>query len=129
MSIVKISFLLRTISARWDYKEATSRDFWEDLTEKLESSLNPVKPLRQPKGSVQYHFYVASDSTTDQCRNIAAQVLAAMFPNEDDRKKVILSVTEPDGDELSELKKSCADSLDSNPQFWQEAEKMLNSIS
>jgi len=117
MSIIKISFLLRSLSASWEYKKSTDNELWSDLAAKLEAKLSPVKPLQQPKGSVQCHFYIAADSSTDQCKKMVMELLAAMIPDEDTRKKIIVSVTEPDDEELLELNQTVADK-ETNPQFW-----------
>ena len=124
MSIIKISFLLRSLSARWDYKKAADRELWEDLAAKLEANLSPIKPLRLSKGSVQCHFYVAADSDTTQCKALAMETLSSLIPDEEMRKKIIVSVTEPDDEELSELKNT-ADDQDANPQFWQAVDNRL----
>ena len=124
MSIIKISFLLRSLSARWEYNKATDRELWADLAAKLEARLSPVKPLQQPKGTVQCHFYVAADSNIDQCKALVMEVLSTLIPNEETRKKIIVSITEADDEELNELKQSVTDK-ESNPQFWQAVESRL----
>ena len=124
MSIIKISFLLRSLSARWEYNKATNGELWEDLAAKLAAKLSPAKPLQQPKGSVQCHFYIAADSSTDLCKATVMVVLASMIPDEETRKKIIVSVTEPDDDELLELYQTEADK-ETNPQFWQAVQNRL----
>ncbi len=106
MSILRISFLLRSPSVGWDYKAEKGRSLADDIVSELEKLLSPKKPVRISKSSVQHHFYVVSDTDAEQHRITVNEMLDKLVDNEDTRKLIIVSVTEPDSTELKELSKS-----------------------
>ena len=115
MSIVKISFLVRSPSVGWDYKEATKRDLAKDLAEQVTSSLAPIKPVYLSKGSLQHHFYLAVDGEPGEYVQLARKILETLLPDEQTRKKVIVSVTEPNCEELEQLR--AGQNVAENPGF------------
>lgn len=122
MSILRISFLLRSPSVNWDYKTENQRDLAEDLHNAMNQMLAPAKPVRHSKGSVQHHFYVATDFSAEQHKAKARKVLESLIPDEKVRKKVILSITEPDEKELEELRRA-VDPQENVP-FWDMVAKL-----
>ena len=96
MRIYRISFLLRSPSVGWDFKDKYHRSLPEALVEAVKNALAPVMPVYQNKGSVQHHFYVATDYSAEQHKTMAGDLLATVVPDENLRKMVIVSVTEPD---------------------------------
>lgn len=116
MSIYKISFLLRSPSVVWSYKTANQRDLVEDLASGLEQAA-ATRTVRQSQGTVQHHFYLASRATAEQHKRMAGQLLERLIPDEELRKNVIISVTEPDRAEMSRLRKLV--DPEQNPDFWQ----------
>lgn len=122
MSIFKISFLLRSPAVGWDYKAANQRELGEDLAAQIASSLSPIKPVRLSKGSFQHHFYLASDSSPEQYTALAGKILETLLPDSETRKKVIISVTEPDSEELEQLR--AGQDTSENPQFWQAVQQL-----
>lgn len=123
MSIVKISFLVRSPSVSWDYKEATQRELAKDLAEQVISSLAPVKPVHLCKGSLQHHFYLDAEAELATYVQLARKILETLLPDEQMRKKVIVSVTEPNGEELKQLR--AGQDIAENPGFWKAAEQLL----
>ena len=121
MKIYKISFLLRSPSVGWEYKDKYHRNLAEELTAAMEKAMVPAKPVYRSKGSVQHHFYVASEQSAEQQKTMAGELLNAMIPDGDLRKMVIVSVTEPDGLELEELRQKVE--IQDNPQFWEMVQK------
>lgn len=122
MSIVKISFLVRSPSVSWDYQEATKRELAKDLAQQVISSLAPVKPVQLSKGSLQHHFYLAVDGEPEEYAQLARKILQTLLPDEQARKKVIVSVTEPGGEELEQLR--AGQNVEENPGFWQAVERL-----
>ena len=108
MRVFKVSFLMRSPSVNWEYKAANSRDLADDLTAAMEKAVAPVKPIRLSKGTIQHHFYVDSEGTAEQHREIAARLLASLIPDEKLRRMIIISVTEPEQEELDRLKQAAA---------------------
>ena len=106
MRVFKVSFLMRSPSVNWEYKAANSRDLADDLTAAMEKAVAPVKPIRLSKGTIQHHFYVDSEGTAEQHREIAARLLASLIPDEKLRRMIIISVTEPEQEELDRLKQA-----------------------
>lgn len=49
MSILKVSFLLRSPSVGWSYKSDKNRELAEDLAAAMEKLTAPIKPVRQVK--------------------------------------------------------------------------------
>ena len=121
MKIYRISFLLRSPSVNWNFKEKYSRNLPDELADAMKTALAPAMPVCQSKGSVQHHFYVATDYSAEQHKTMAADLLATLIPDENLRKMIIVSVTEPDGNELDSLRQK-AETQD-NLQFWEVAEK------
>lgn len=116
MNIYRISFLFRSPSVSWDYKEANNRDLVEDLTQAVEQALAPIKPVRSNQGSVRHHFYVATDTDAEQHKSLAVKALETLIPDENIRKLIIVSVTEPDGEEMDKLRQNV--DPQQNPEFW-----------
>ena len=123
MSIYKISLLLRSPSVGWDYKAEKNSDLAADIAQIMAQKLAPAKPVRCSQGSVQHHFYVAADTSCEQCREMMAGLLEKLLPDAEVRKKVIISVSEPDAQEVAALRQSVDPG--ENTQFWQAAEKLL----
>ena len=123
MSLFKISFLLRSPSVGWDYKAANHRDLAEDIAKAVEKALAPSKPVRKSKGSVQHHFYVITDHSAEQHKTIAGKLLEELIPDEAVRKMIIISITEPNGEEMDQLRNSV--DTQENAQFWETVEKNL----
>ena len=121
MKIYRISFLLRSPSVGWDYKDKYHRSLPEELAAAMRNALNPVEPVCQSKGSVQHHFYVATDYSAEQHKTMAAELLVSLIPDENLRKMIIVSVAEPDGKELEELRGKVE--IQDNPHFWEAAQK------
>ena len=117
MNIVKISFLVRSPSVGWDYKENTKRELADDLAERVTDSLAPNKPVHMRKGSVQHHFYLATEVEPEEYAKLARKILEALLPDEKFRKQVIVSVTEPNSEELEQLR--AKQNVEENPTFWQ----------
>ena len=122
MSIYKISLLLRSPAVSWQYKSANKRELAEDLDQALGKNL-PVKPVRRSNGSVQHHFYIASESSAEQHKAMVAEILKTLLPSEEDRSKVIISISEPDHEEIDQLRRDF-DPLE-NVRFWEAVEKCL----
>ena len=122
MAILKISFLLRSPTVNWNYKSAHQRELADALSDALKKDLAPAVPVRCSKGSVQHHFYVASELTIEQHKTIVSQMLEKLIPDQDIRKMIIVSVTEPGGTEMEELRKSVDPT--ENKDFWAMVEKM-----
>ena len=121
MKIYRISFLLRSPSVGWDYKDKYHRNLPEALVEAVKNALAPVMPVYQSKGSVQHHFYVVTDYSAEQYKTMAGDLLTTLIPDENLRKMIIVSVTEPDGNELDSLRQKVEPQ--ENLQFWETAEK------
>ena len=123
MNIIKISFFLRNSALVWDYKAKYSRNFWDDLFEKLSLELKPISLIHNGKGNFQHHFYFASLDSFEYFKAIAGKIVASLLESEEERVGVIVSVTQPKIDELEKLKE-----VDKNPtanaQFWKEVEKL-----
>ncbi|MBR5479667.1 MAG: AAA family ATPase [Clostridia bacterium] len=116
MSIYRISFMLRAMSINWDYKAANSRDLADDLVGAMEKALSPAKPVHSRKGSIQHHFYIASDISAEENKSIAYDALEKLIPDEEMRKLIVVSVTEPDENEMENLRTTV--NVDENPAFW-----------
>ncbi len=110
MGILKISFLLRSPSVAWDYKSTNQSDLFEDLTKALETVLAPTKPIYDRKGNVQYHCYVATSANAQQQKAVATKLLENLALDENSRKMIIISVVEPQEDELKNVQKKARDS-------------------
>ena len=123
MRIYRISFLLRSPSVGWDYRDKYHRNLPEALLEAVKNAVAPVMPVYQSKGSVQHHFYVATDDSAEQHKTMAGDLLTTLIPDENLRKMIIVSVTEPDGNELDSLRQKVEPQ--ENLQFWEMAEKNL----
>ena len=121
MSILRISFMLRSPSVVWNYKETNNRELAEDLAKAMQETLAPSVPVRQSKGSVQHHFYVVTETGTEQQKTLVNQMLAKLIPDEKIRRMIIVSVTEPDRNEIENLRKEIDTSQ--NPKFWEMVEK------
>ena len=119
MKIYRISFLLRSPSVSWEYKEKYKRNLPEALAESMKIIMAPAEPVRQSKGSVQHHFYVAADYSAEQHKTMAIDLLTKLIPDENLRKMVIVSVTEPDTAELNALQENA--DAQGNAQFWEAA--------
>ena len=113
MRVFKVSFLMRSPSVNWEYKAANNRDLAEDLTAAMEKAVAPAKPVHRSKGSIQHHFYIEADSTAEQHRAAAAKLLETLIPDEKLRKMIIISVTEPEKEEVENLQKTGAESAPS----------------
>ncbi|MBE6917740.1 MAG: AAA family ATPase [Ruminococcaceae bacterium] len=116
MNILRISFLLRSPSVCRDYKSANDKDLVAELTNALEGILSPAKPVCSSRGSVQHHFYVATEADPEQNKAAVRKMLEALIPDETLRKMIVVSVTEPDGDEIDKLRQK-VDTND-NTAFW-----------
>ena len=121
MSILKISFFLRSPSVGWKYKEANNRELAEDLTRAMQEALAPSVPVCQRKGSVQHHFYVATQLGAEQQKTLVHQMLEKLIPDEKIRRMILVSVTEPDRNEIEDLRKAVDPG--ENKQFWEMVEK------
>ena len=119
MSILRISFLLRSPSVNWEYKNANKRDLVQDLTEALAKALAPEQPVRRSKGSVQHHFYIAAAGEAEKYKAMAGKLLEQMIPDADTRKMIMVSVTEPGGEEIEELRGTV--DPQENKSFWEAA--------
>ena len=117
MSIYRISFLLRSPSVSWEYKSANQRDLGDDLAKALEQAMEPVKPVRHSKSNVQHHFYVASEYGAEQQKLMASRLLETLIPEAEKRRMIVVTVTEPNGDEIEDLRQK-VDPRD-NVQFWE----------
>ena len=116
MSIYRISFMLRALSVNWDYKAANKRNLAEDIANAMENALSPAKPVHSKKGSIQHHFYVTSDMSAEENKAIAYKALEALIPDEEMRKMIVVSVTEPGDEEIKNLRESV--NTEENPAFW-----------
>ncbi len=116
MSIYRISFLFRSPSVSWDYKAANKRELSEDLAELVEQAMASVKPVYNRKGSVQHHFYVATESDAEQNKSAIVKLLEERIADETVRKQIIVSVTEPDEDELNKLRETV--DVQESATFW-----------
>ncbi len=125
MGILKISFLLRSPTVGWDYKSANNSDLSEDLARSIEKIMAPSRPVRDHKGSVQYHFYVATDLDVEQQKAIAKKILEGLIPDENTRKLIVISVTEPNEEEIAKLKQSV--NIEENIPFWNAAQNSYSS--
>ena len=114
MGVFKISFLIRSPSISADYKSANKRDLAEDIAKAMEKIM--VKPIRSSKGSVQHHFYVTSDASAEQNKAEAIKLLETLIPDEETRKQIIISVSEPNSEEIDKLRKSIDPG--ENAAFW-----------
>ena len=115
MGILRISFLLRSPSVSYEYKAANNRELVQDLAEAMEKLSGTGKPVRCSKGRVQHHFYVATQNDARQSKAAAARMLATLIPDEAVRKLVVISVTEPDREELETVRKQ---DTGENKAFW-----------
>lgn len=116
MSIYRISFLFRSPSVNWNYKQSTQRNLADDLTKTVAEVLAPAKPVRHTKNSVQHHFYAVSERSAEQEKTVISKAVAALIPDEEVRKMIVLTVTEPDRAEIEELRQKV--DTGENPAFW-----------
>lgn len=116
MRIYKISFLFRTPSVGWDYKSANNRDLADDIAKAVEEVLAPTRPVRNRKSSVQHNFYIATNTGAEQHKSLIGKVLEKLIPDEAIRKQIIVSVTEPDGEEMDKLRQTV--NVEDNVDFW-----------
>ena len=116
MRIYKISFLFRTPSVGWDYKSANNRDLADDIAKAVEEALAPTRPVRNRKSSVQHNFYIATNTGAEQHKSLIGKVLEKLIPDEAIRKQLIVSVTEPDGEEMDKLRQTV--NVEDNVDFW-----------
>ncbi|MBE6943670.1 MAG: AAA family ATPase [Ruminococcaceae bacterium] len=116
MSIYKISFLLRSPSVGWEYKSTNRRELSEDLAKAIEKLIAPQKPVLSKKGSVQFHFYIASGASAEQNKAAVSKLLETLISDEAMRKMIVISVTEPSGEEMNNLRQT-VDTKD-NAAFW-----------
>lgn len=123
MHIYRISFLFRSVELTANYKKANNRDLVEAIAEAVEKELAPTKPVRARKSGVRHLFYVATDSTAEQHRTLVGQILEALIPDQEDRKLVVVSITEPDDDEIKDLREQ-VDPRD-NMEFWSAVENAV----
>lgn len=121
MSIYKISFLIRSPSVNWEYKNANQRDLAEDLAKAVAEILSPAKPVRLSKSSIQHHFYAVSTRSAEQEKKLVVQQLAILIPNDDIRKMIVVTVTEPSITEIEELRQK-VDPAENEP-FWDAVSK------
>lgn len=125
MGVLKISFLLKSPSVNWNYKSVKNSNLSDDLADAIAKTTAPSKPVCDSKSSVQFHFYVATDSDTEQQKAIAKKILEELITDEATRKMIVISVTEPDGDEIKKLQQSA--NVSDNKAFWEAAGKYANS--
>ena len=123
MSILKISFLLRSPSVGYDFKAANDRDLGDSITEALTKALAPVKPVRCSRGSVQHYFYIASDTSAEQNKAAAVKMLETLIPDEKLRNMIVITVTEPDGEEMDKLRQTV--DISENADFWTAVQQQL----
>ncbi len=116
MGVLKISFLLRSPTIGWDYKSANNRALSDDLASALEKAMAPAKLVYDGKGSVQYHFYVATDTDAEQQKAAAKKILEQLISDEKTRSMIIVSVTEPGDEEINQLRKKV--NVEDNREFW-----------
>jgi len=94
MRIVKISVLLLSQDIARNYKDRKNGDFWADLSAEMKKSLAPENVTENKKGNIQYLFCVSTEEPKEHYRDLAKKLLDGMVPDEAERGKVILSVTE-----------------------------------
>lgn len=124
MRIYRISFLLRSLSIGWNYKQANKRDLADDIAKAVEQAVAPAKPVYTRRGGVQYHFYIAAESTAEQHKTLASKVLEELIPDEETRKMIIISITEPDQNEMVDLSQQVRPS--DNVEFWNAVTKLIS---
>jgi len=116
MHIYRISFLFRSPSISWKYKQAKQRNLADDLAKAVAEALAPAKPIRHSKNSVQHHFYTVSERSTEQEKATIINAVAALIPDDEIRKMIVITVIEPDGAEIEELRQKV--DTGENPAFW-----------
>ena len=121
MNIYKISFLFRSPSVKWDYKDAKGTELADDLAAAVTKAVEPSKAVRRDKGSFQLHFYVASDHSAEQYKALMDRLLQELVSDDGIRKKIIVSITEPDGNELKDLRQAV--DPQENEAFWQAVDR------
>ena len=117
MGIYKISFLLRSPSVGWEYKAANKRELGDDIAAALEKMLAPAKPVRSSRGAVQHHFYIATETSAEQSKAAVGRMLENLIPDAELRNMIIISITEPNSQEIEELRRT-ADTGE-NSAFWE----------
>jgi polyhydroxyalkanoate synthesis regulator phasin len=108
MTVLKVSFMLRSPSVGWDYKSANKSALSDDLANALAKESKFARPVDDIKGSVQFNFYVATESDAEQQKAAAKRILESLIKDEKVRGMVIVTVTEPDEEEIEKLRKRIA---------------------
>lgn len=124
MSILKVSFLLRSPSVGWSYKSDKNRELAEDLAAAMEKLTAPIKPVRSSKGNVQHHFYLVTDIDAEQQKASVSNMLEKLIEDEKLRSMIVISVTVPDAEELKKLQETAT--IDNNPDFFTAAETIIS---
>lgn len=125
MGVLKISFLLKSPSVSWNYKSAKNSSLSDDLAAAIAETIAPSKPVCDKKSSVQFHFYIATDSDAEQQKSVAKKILEELITDEETRRMIVISVTEPDENDIKKLRQSA--DIEDNKAFWDAAEKCKNS--
>lgn len=124
MNIVKISMLLRSSEIVWAYKKANGNDFWDDVHSRLTEIFPESTTICKKNGSFQHIFYALTSQSIDKGRELIEDIVAALLPDEEQRRSAIITVTLPDVKELAALKDLASnDKVDKK--YWEALDRLI----
>jgi len=126
MNVLKISVMIRSSDVIWDYKKKNGHSFWEDVSARLSEKLNAKGLFADAKSSFQHIFYFVSESEADACKAEIDGIVAELLSESGASSSVIVFVGEPAGEELLKIREKNADCEKENPDFWNEANKLID---